>query len=89
MKQPPDSLDLVPVETVRMQMVLPTTGMPIPERSVYIYMDQLGIQAQLKKLNGKGMPRRHVSKDDAERLLELFKAKHWRKFQTAKPGENK
>lgn len=66
-------------------MVLPTTEMPVPERSVYNYIAQLGIEVHLQKLNDKGMPRRHVTKAEADQLLALFKAKHWRKFKAVEP----
>lgn len=77
--------DLIPLNNVRAEMVFPTTGMSISERNILNYLEQLGIEAVLQKVNGLGHAQRHVTGQQAEQLVTLFKAKHWRKFKAVEP----
>lgn len=81
----PKQTDLVLLDNVRAQIVFPHTGTAVTERSLLRYMDQLELKTVLLKVDGVGQLRRHVTTAQAQQLVALFKAKHWRKFRAAEP----
>jgi hypothetical protein len=84
MNKPKNDAKLIPLESVRIsRLILPTTKLPVVSRAVDQYLLQLGIQAALVKIDGKGQELRHVTPEQADELEKLFKQKHWRKFQAA------
>lgn len=72
------------LDSVRTDLVFPNTGTVMTERALLRYLEQLDIKVVLLKVGGEGHVRRHITAEQAEQIVALFKAKHWRKFKLAK-----
>lgn len=82
-KKPPKAPGLTPLETVRSTKMVFPNGMALAMNNVRGYLVQLSIEPVLEKVGGEGQKVLHVTDEQAVKLGELFKAKHWRKFKAA------
>lgn len=71
---------LIPVLELRSRLTYPG-GSSSSKNTAYLYMDKLGIRTVLVKMEGKRTPIAHVTETDAKRIVEDFRAVHWRRFR--------
>lgn len=74
---------LIPLEIVRLRLLLPDSEIPLSSRNTDRILERLGMEPVMAKIKEQGQPRKHVTKDQAAEIEQEFRRTHWKKFKAA------
>ncbi len=73
----------LPLETVRLRLVLPGAPVPLSPRNTDRILARLGIEPAKIKVEGSGQAIKHVTPAQAEAIEAEFRMTHRNKFRAA------